>query len=380
MHIVFLTSEYPKKGFPHGGVGTVVQNMARGLVKNGLTVSIIGLNYIQKDEVEDDHGVIIYRYKPKKVKLITWYLNFQTFNKALKELNSKQPIDIVESTELGLAFIQKLKGVKYLIRMNGGHHFFAESENRKINWWKGYQEKRSFKKADHVIGVSEYVVKHTSKYLNFKDKYKGVFYNLANLERFQPTINPKTIKGRIFFAGSICEKKGIRQLILAMEKVIDEFPSAHLVIAGRDTIIKETGKSYLEFLKTSIPDAHKEKIIFLGNVENNKLSKEIDKSEVCVYPSHMEAMPLAWLEVLSMGKPFIGSKLGPGLEVVKDKQTGLLCNPHDIKDISDAIILILGNPSLAREFGRNALNDIKARFSKKELLKKNILLYYDITN
>lgn len=25
MHIVFLTSEYPKEGFPHGGVGTFIR-------------------------------------------------------------------------------------------------------------------------------------------------------------------------------------------------------------------------------------------------------------------------------------------------------------------------------------------------------------------
>ena len=80
MHIVFLTSEYPKKGFPHGGVGTVIQNMARGLVQRQYRVSIIGLNYIPKTEIENDHGVEIYRYKPKKIKPFTWYLHFHMIN------------------------------------------------------------------------------------------------------------------------------------------------------------------------------------------------------------------------------------------------------------------------------------------------------------
>ena len=58
---------------------------------------------------------------------------------------------------MSLAFLPKIKEIKYLIRLHGGHHFFAESEKRKINKWKGFQEKRSFKKADAFIAVSQYV-------------------------------------------------------------------------------------------------------------------------------------------------------------------------------------------------------------------------------
>jgi glycosyltransferase involved in cell wall biosynthesis len=378
MHIVFLTSEYPKQGYPHGGVGTVVQNMARGLVKYNVQVSVIGLNYVQKEEIENDKGVTVYRYKPKKIKPFTWYFNFKILNRAIRDLHKKQPIDVVESTELGLAFIHKIKDIKYLIRMNGGHHFFAESEQRQINWWKGYQEKRSFKIADHVIGVSEYVVKHTLKYIDFKDKLEGVIYNLANLPRFKPSDTSEIVPGRIFFAGSLCEKKGIRQLIKAMPKVIDFMPTAHLVIAGRDTLIKGSKKSYLSFLLTEMEDKIQHKVTFLGAVENKDIAKEIDKAQVCAYPSHMEALPLAWLETLSMGKPFVGSNLGPGPEVVKHHKTGLLCNPFDIEKLAGQIITLLKNPDFAHSFGKEALKDIKQRFSHDRIMKQNLNLYKSI--
>jgi len=375
MHIVFLTSEYPKTGYPHGGVGTVVQNLARGLVKNDVQVSVIGLNYVQKDEIENDKGVAVYRYQAKKLKPLTWYFNFKILNRAIKGLNQNQPIDIIESTELGLAFMNKLTGIKYLIRMNGGHHFFAESEQRQINWWKAYKEKRSFKNADHVIGVSQYVVNHTSKYIAFKDKFEGVIYNLANLERFTPSDGSNIIPGRVFFAGSLCEKKGIRQLIKAMPKVIKAVPNAHLVVAGRDTVIKSTQRSYLSYLKTEISEAIKNKITFLGPLENAHIATELAKAQVCVYPSHMEAMPLAWLEALSMGKPFVGSNLGPGPEVVKHQKTGLLCNPFDIEQLADQIITLLENPDFAAKLGQQAISDIKANFGHDVLMMKNLSLY-----
>lgn len=378
MHIVFLTSEYPKKNFPHGGVGTVIQNIARGLVKYKHDVSIIGLNYVPMDEIDEDQGVKIYRYKSKKVKTLTWLLNYIIINKAIKKLHAHQPIDIVESTELGLAFIHKIKGIKYLIRMNGGHHFFAESENRKIEVWKAFQEKRSFRKADHVIGVSDYVFRHTSRYIDFKKKYKGVIYNLANLNRFKPADISKEMDGRLFFAGSLCEKKGIRQLIQAFPKVLKEVPHAHLIIAGRDTIIRGTQNSYLAFLKSEIQDDIRDRITFLGLVNNEELSDEIEKAQVCVYPSHMEAMPLAWLEVLSMGKAFIGSNLGPGPEVITDKKTGLMCNPFDLDRLAKNIILLIQNRDLAHQLGKNAIVDMENRFSYKKLMEKNINLYTSI--
>ncbi|MGX7835767.1 hypothetical protein ACWKSR_11515, partial [Campylobacter fetus subsp. venerealis] len=90
-----------------------------------------------------------------------------SINRQIREINSQQRIDVVEATELGLAFIEKIPTISYTIRMNGGHHFFAESENRGVDPWKAFQEKRSFSKADVVFGVSDYVVNHTLKYLDF---------------------------------------------------------------------------------------------------------------------------------------------------------------------------------------------------------------------
>ncbi|GGE32437.1 glycosyltransferase family 4 protein [Psychroflexus planctonicus] len=378
MHIVFLTSEYPKEGFPHGGVGTFIRVLARGLVKQGFLVSIIGLNYIEKDEVENDNGVQIYRFKRSSIPKMGWYFSNKIINDAIKRLHQNQPIDVVEATELGLAFIKKIKGIKYLIRMNGGHHFFAESENRDVETWKAYQEKRSFQKADHIIGVSKYVLNHTAKFLDFESKRGEVIFNPANLDMFYKADLSKEIKGRIFFAGSICEKKGIRQLVKAMPQIKQAIPEAHLVIAGRDTKIRGTQDSYLAYLKTEIPDEVKKDIHFLGPIENTQIPKEIEKAEVCAYPSHMEAMPLAWIEVLSMGKAFVASNLGPGPEAVKHGETGLLCNPLAIGDLAKQVIYMLQNRKEAHQMGQNAIQDVKKRFSLEVLMKQNVEMYKNL--
>lgn len=374
MHICFLTHEYPKTGYPHGGVGTFVRTLAQELVKKGIEVSVVGINYIEKVEVENDNGVTIYRCKSQKMKGLTWLTNALSVNRKINEIHKQNPIDVVEGSELSLAFIKKIKGVKYIIRMHGGHHFFAEAENRGINKWKGFQEKLSFKKADKIIGVGQYVMDHTANYIDYLRKRGPVIYNPANFEKFFPADSTKIEKGRLFFAGTICEKKGIRQLIMAMPLIKQQFTEVELYIAGRDWHFPD-GSSYTTYLKTFIDNSVKDNIVFLGQVLNDDIPGLIEKSEACVYPSHMEAMPLAWIEVLAMGKAFIGSSTGPGPEVVTDGITGLLCNPHEPADIAEKVIFMLKNKEKAKEMGRNARLDILKRFNLNFLVEKNIEFY-----
>lgn len=375
MHVCFISSEYPKVGHAHGGVGTFIQILARNLVKSGIKVSVVGLNYTDDHECVEDEGVSVHRLKPKRLKPFTWYLTNKLINSEIRKIHQKERIDVVESTELGLAFIEKLPGISYVIRMNGGHHFFAESENREIDFWKGFQEKRSFKNADVVFGVSEYVVNHTLKYLDFADKRGPVIFNPANLSNFYQADPVKIVRGRLFFAGTVCEKKGIRQLIQAIPRIREQFPEAHLVIAGRDWQFPD-GSSYISFLKNEvITNEIEPQVTFLGPVDNSKLPKLIEEAELCVYPSHMEAMPLAWLEVLSMGKAFLASKLGPGPEVVKDRVTGRLCDPISPTDIAQKTIEMLSDKEASLSMGLHGRKDVLKRFDINILLEQNIDFY-----
>lgn len=374
MHICFLTSEYPKKGFPHGGVGSFIQTLGRALVQKGYKVTVVGLNYEAETNLEWDEGVAVYRLKPFKIKGLSWLLNTAIISQQLKRIHRVQPISIVEGTELSFAFIYKISGIRYVIRCHGGHHFFAQAENRKINLWKGFQERLSFFRADYIFGVSEYVLKHTASYIDFNIKRGPVIYNPIDINLFHRANPLKIVKGRIFFGGTVCEKKGIRQLILAFPIIKSIIPDAQLVVAGRDSYLKD-GRSFINYLKSITDPIYLKDIIFLGAVEHELMPEWIESAEVCVYPSHMEAMPLAWLEALSMGKPFIGSRLGPGPEIIREGETGLLCNPLSPEDIAEKVLQLLTDKTFAGRLGYNARLDAEKRFCAKQLTERNIQFF-----
>lgn len=376
MHICFLTNEYPKEGFPHGGIGSFVKTLASALVKNGIKVSIIGLNYASNNETDSIDGVHIYCLKRSTIKGFSWYFNFKKINKKIKQIHTQNPINIIESSELGFAFINKIKNIKYIIRLHGGHHFFAEAENRGINKWKGFQEKRSFSKADGFIAVSQYVKKHTEKYLSFNNKPIAYISNPIDPHFFKPIIGNES-ENKIVFAGTVCEKKGVRQLIQAFPLVKKEFPDATLEIYGRDWFFPD-GSSYMQMLKEKeLPELGEivKDIHFHGNIPYTDIPKVYAQAAVCVFPSHMETQGLVAPEAMAMEKAVVFTKLGPGPEAIEDFKTGLLADPHNSKDIAEKIIWFFENPDKAIEIGKQARKFVLQKFDIEVIVKQNIEVY-----
>jgi glycosyltransferase involved in cell wall biosynthesis len=81
-----------------------------------------------------------------------------------------------------------------------------------------------------------------------------------------------------------------------------------------------------------------------------------------------------------MGKAFVASNLGPGPEVVKNGETGLLCNPLDIQDLANQVIYMLQNRNEAHKMGQNAVKDIQERFGLEVLMQQNIAMYEKLIN
>ena len=376
MHICFITNEFPKEGFPHGGIGSFVKTLAISLVKKGFQISVIGINYTPNNESEIVEGINVYRLKKSTIKGFSWYFNSKALNRKIKEIHKENPIHIIESSELGLAFLSKIKDIKCIIRLHGGHHFFAESENRKINKWKGFQEKRSFSKADAFIAVSQYVKKHTEQYLSYNNKPIAYISNPIDTDFFKPIIKNES-DNKIVFAGTVCEKKGIRQLIQAFPFVKKEIPNAILEIYGRDWFFPN-GTSYIKMLKEKELPKIKiaaEDVYFKGVISFDEIPNAYSQAAVCVFPSHMETQGLVAPEAMSMEKAVVFTKLGPGPEAVEDYKTGLLCDPYNPKDIAEKIIWFLSNKEKKEIIEKSAREFVVQKYGLNTIIDQNIVFY-----
>jgi len=376
MHIVFITHEYPKKGINGGGIGSVVQFLGREFVKKNISISVVGINNSYKNEEENDNGISVYRVSKSKWKFGKFYQNTQNILNKIEEINKIEKVNIVEGSELSFAFFPNNTSYKKVIRLHGGHHFFALELRKKTALWRSFQERRSFKNADSFIAVSNYVGIKTQKYLKNNFSFKTI-YNSVDTDKFKPANKLLIKKNTLLFVGTVCEKKGVRQLVQSIKFIKERIPDIQLNIVGRDWFFPN-GNSYVDYLKTFITKDIEDNINIIGAVQHIEIPKYIEKAEICVYPSHMEAMPIAWLEGLSMGKAVVASNIGPGREAIVNNITGVLIDPHSPKDIANKIVNLLLDKEKLNYISLNAREDIVHRFNVEHIVNENIKFYKSV--
>ena len=373
MHVAFLCNEYPPAA--HGGIGSFTQTMARTLAARGHKVTVVGFYQQREDVREDDHGVNVVRLAHARLRGMGLIINGRRLSRELEDIDAQSPIDIIEGPENSLALLREFPSAVKIIRMHGGHHFFFTTLGKKPRLWRSWLEKRSFCRADHLCGVSQFVAETTRNLLDLGTRPIEVLPNGVNVMQFRPRSDIPEQEGLIVFVGTLCEKKGVRQLVQAMLRIVQAVPHARLWLVGRDLLDPQTGASFIDQLRPLIPGAVKDHIKFRGPMEHASLPELLARAEVLVYPSHMEAIGIALIEGLAMGKGLVIGNTGPAKEVVEHGVSGLLCDPFSPASIAEAVISLLGNPQLRRQMGERARARAVELFSLERIAQRNEAFY-----
>lgn len=372
MHICYLCNEYPPA--PHGGIGTVVQTLGRALVRRGHAVTVLGTYAPEWQGRTVDEGIEVVRLPRARTRGTGFVVNGSRTRRALAEIHEKRSIDVLEGSELSLAFLPRRLPYTAVIRMHGGHHFFAVTLGRRPKPWRSWLERRSFARATHLCAVSQFVGHTTRQLIGLGDREIEVIMNPVDVTRFCPPRHPAEDESLILFVGTVCEKKGIRQLTQAMPRIVDRIPHARLLVCGRDSS-DSSGGSYTEQLRQTLAAGIADRVLFQGPVTHASLPQVLAEAAVCVYPSHMEALGLASMEALATGKAVVATAAGPGPEVIEDGVSGLLCNPRDPLSIAEQVIAVLADRALRERLGQEARRRAVAHFGLDVLVPRNEAFY-----
>ncbi|WP_299017163.1 glycosyltransferase family 4 protein [uncultured Polaribacter sp.] len=376
MHVVFLTNEYPKKNISHGGIGTFVHFLANKLILEGVKVTVLGINNLFKNEFEIDAGINVFRLKKSKWKVGKFFDQNRRIIQKIAQINNNLKIDIVEGSELSFAFFPKRTSYKKVIRLHGGHHFFAIELHKKPVLWRGYQEKKSFKNADFFVAVSNYVGKQTQQYLNYKFNYE-IIYNSIKIENFYKADAEKQQQHKLLFIGTVCEKKGVENLVKAFALVKRKYPSAILDIIGRDWASKDNN-SYINYLKNKYVEIVKTGIHFKGILPYRQIPIAIESATICVYPSISESFGLTIIEAMCMGKAIAVSDIEPFKEILGNSKAALLFNKESSENMAKVIIKLLDSKKNREGLEINSRKHILEKFDNDKILKQNIDFYKSV--
>ena len=379
MKIAFLTPEYPHpKTGSSGGIGTSIKNLAIGLLAQGASVRV--LVYAQKeDALFDDNGVLVQQIKNVKFKGLSWWLTRKKLENIIDNLYSEKEVDLVEAPDwTGISSFINPKSCPLIIRLNGSDTYFCHLDNRSVKWINKFHEKRALQKADALLSVSQFTADTTNAVFGLK-KHFTIIPNPIDAGLFQPNNQSVQKEKSIIYFGSLIRKKGLLELPLIFNKVIENNPDAKLILIGKDVpdIISGNSSTW-QMMQELFSEKVKQNVEYLGSVPYAEIKEKIQDASVCVFPSFAEAFPVSWLEAMAMEIPIVASNVGWAKQMIDDEKSGFLAHPTDHDLFAKRIDTLLNDANLCVEMGKAARKKVESFFDIQVLAKQNIEFYKSI--
>jgi glycosyltransferase involved in cell wall biosynthesis len=171
----------------------------------------------------------------------------------------------------------------------------------------------------------------------------------------------------ILFFGRIWAYKGLEYLIRAEPLITARVPDAKIVIAGE-------GEDFARYRRQMVhPDTF---IVHNEYVPHDKRTALFRQASLVVLPyidaSQSGVIPLAY----TFAKPVVATTVGSLPEMVEDGHTGYLVPPRDEKALSDAIVRLLQDQELRRQYGANGKLKIETECSPSVVAEQTFAVYH----
>ena len=220
-------------------------------------------------------------------------------------------------------------------------------------------EKIVYLTADKIILTSFYDKQYIEQKFRVKTSKVEVIPNCIDTDLFKYQ-NVLKEENSIIFVGRLETEKNIANLLEAL--------------SGLNLKLRIFGEGSLESDLKEKAESLNLKVEFHGVVSNERLLKEMNKSELFILPSLYEGNPKVLLEAMACGLPCIGTDVKGIAEIIEHKRNGWLCE-CDGESIRTAILNIMKDKNFRREIGQNAAKTIIENFSLKTILKKEVKVY-----
>lgn len=175
----------------------------------------------------------------------------------------------------------------------------------------------------------------------------------------------------ILSVAELHERKGLKYLIGAFEKLIQAGENCKLVLAG-------IGPQRVNLEKLIEEKKLTDHVKLLGFRKD--ISHLMAACDVFVLPSLKEAFGLVLIEAMTAKLPIVASNVGGIPEIIEDGVNGLLVTPKNKKELAQAIKKYIDSPDLAAEFTKIGYTKAKENFDAKMMAKNTEEIYEEILN
>lgn len=219
-------------------------------------------------------------------------------------------------------------------------------------------ERRTWRKADLLVGVSQELCSHFEK-AGVKDRKVKILPNAVDTGLFRPELDDAPLRSRlkldgrfvVGFVGSFKAWHGVDFLLEAFQRLRGEDAFYHLFLVGdgpmRPKLEKETRRLCLQ-----------EAVTLVGNVPHEEVPRYLALMDVAVAPypalENFYFSPLKLYEYMASSRAVVASRIGQVAEVIEDGFSGLLYEPGNQEALINCIQRLRADKSLREKLGQNA--------------------------
>jgi glycosyltransferase involved in cell wall biosynthesis len=166
--------------------------------------------------------------------------------------------------------------------------------------------------------------------------------------------------------GRLSTQKGFSYLINAMPLVLEAYPDARLVIAGKGPLYEELDALIGEL-------ALNEQCKLLGFRDD--IPELLTCLDIFVLPSLWEGLSISLLEAMAAGKPIVATDIRGTREVLEDGVDGVVVPPGDPAALKGGIADLIEDRERALVLGECAREKVRTAFSEEAMVRNTLELY-----
>lgn len=173
----------------------------------------------------------------------------------------------------------------------------------------------------------------------------AAFPAYMDLEPFTGPAVPLPERPLALFVGVLERYKAVDVLSEAWRRAAPQVPGAVLHLVGKGTMFETVEK-----LVRDLPEQTR----WTPALSTPGIRAALDEATVLTLPSRSEGMGRVVVEAFCRARAVVGSRVGGIPDLVGDGVNGMLVPPGDAQALAEALVAVLGDPTLARRLGDGA--------------------------
>lgn len=192
--------------------------------------------------------------------------------------------------------------------------------------------------------------------------------NGVDIVRFQPTTDDDPERAlKVVCVSKLRYEKGIDVLLQSWRLVQQQVPAARLIVIGNGPMQEQLERLAREL---NVRDS----VEFAGL--QSDIPGQLHRGQIGILPSRWEGMPNALLEAMAAGLACVATRVSGSEDLIDHGVNGLLVDSEDYQAMAQALITLLQNPELAREYGAAARQTVEQSYTLDYVTNRYVEVYH----